>query len=62
MKTKLRGIQVGTRIPKEVKEELEEICEENDFFVAEFIRVAILESIASFKARRDGKTEEMIDD
>ena len=57
MKTKILGVTVATRIPTEVKEELDEICEANNFFLAEFVRVAILESIASFKARESGKKE-----
>ena len=50
-------IIVSTRISTDVKEELDEICEANDFKQAEFIRVAIMESVVSFKAREIGKRD-----
>ena len=55
MKTKVNGVPVSTRIPQEDKDALVKICDKHNMFPSEFIRVAILESIAGFKARKKAK-------
>ncbi len=50
---------ICTKVSKEVKDELDELCREEGFKRAEFVRVAVVENLASYKARefakKDGK-------
>ena len=56
--SKVKDVTIGIAVSPKKKKEIEDFCDERDWFVSAFGRIALDEAMASAIAREKGKEKE----